>query len=225
MNEQNDVNKIVLLIEDKLAPLEDILLNIQSILFGASKKRQIGAPENGDTKICLLHLLGKGIEADKAHFQRFKQILEMRQNALEDVPMLRYEYESMELPDTESYPGNANECADAVADKILAICGGKKYSIILDVILVESENKDRDALWESEAHPQILSQILYERFHDNCIPYTNYGAGEIKYRQSWEHGVTHHRPPLERNLMDGNSIYKPFRNELLHQLGIGEEAL
>ena len=224
MNEQNAVNKVVLLIEDKLPPLEDILLNIQSILFGASKKRQAGAPENGDTEIRLLHLLGRGIEEDRAHFQRFKHILETRQNVLEHVPTLRYEYDSLELPDTEAYPGNADQCADAVASKILDICGEKMYSIILDVILVESENKDRNALWESEAHPKILSQILYERFHDNCIPYTNYGAGEIKYRRSWEGGVTPPKIPFERNLMDGNSIYKPFRDELLHQLRIGEDA-
>lgn len=217
------MKKVVILVEDKLYPLEDMLLNIQSILCIASKKRMNNAPENHDTEICVLHVLGDSNEEDKEHFFRIQQVLEKREQDIKKVkeiliPELDYRYESIQI-DKEAYPENREACADIIRNKIANICDGREFVIILDVVLHDKKDPQIDL-----SQKMTLAQILYESFHENCIPYTHYNNGGALFRTNWSNSVTPPRIPYERQCMDGNGIYKPFRDDIYRILKIGDQC-
>lgn len=217
-NKTTGKQKLILMVEDKLPPTSDILLSIQNILAVAGKRNLRNAPKNNDTEIQILHLIGSDKTADRDCFQRIKRTLEARQQDQDGIPKISFKYEPLSL-DTEQYPKNCTECADKVIERISKICNGKNYSIILDVILFEG--KDQSEILQKENGGKILSQQIYNSFHQHCIPYTNYDFQGMQFREAWKESVDPPVYPYERYCIDGNVTYKPFRDLLYRQLGIG----
>lgn len=211
--------KVVILVEDELYKMEDMLLSIQSILFVAAKQKLLNAPVKNDTEICLLHVLDNDEKEDSKTFGRFKSILEDRQRTLitsEYEYEIAYKYEVVHI-DTDLYPGNRDECIKIVSRKIREIIKEREYSIVLDVILVRNESKDTNQVLNDE---KILSQMIYQIFPENCIPYTTYDSSGQTFRTKWMKGVGG-KMPYERFCLDGNVIHKKFKQEIYSQLKIG----
>lgn len=206
--------KVVILVEDDLFKMEDMLLSIQSILFVAEKQNLSNAPKNGNTEICLLHVLDKDEKADSKIFEKFKAILEERQREYECE--LKYEYEIVKI-DKNLYSKNKIECAKILCEKIEQKVQKREYSIVLDVILVKNESKDIDQVLKEE---KILSHLLYEKFSENCIPYTTYDNSGQTFRVKWAE-IINSELPYERFRLDGNVIHKGFKQKLYGQLKIG----
>lgn len=207
--------------EDKLPPLLNILLSLQTILFVSNKQRLENAPQNNDTQIKVLHLINDGKSEDWEHFNRFKRTLEAREQDETNVAKLEYSYQPL-VWDKKNYPKNCEGCADTIAQQIQQICMGKEYTIILDAILLEPI--DECELVNPQQGGRILSQCLYERFHDHCIPYTNYGQGTKQIRKAWAAGVHLDYEMFQRQQIVADAIYKPFRKMLYKHLGIGGDT-
>lgn len=206
--------KVVILVEDDLFKMEDMLLSIQSILLVATKQKLSNAPASDDTEICLLHVLGNNEKEDLKTFGKFKSSLEDRQRELM-TSELKYMYETVHI-DIDAYPGNMDDCKKVVVDKIEEIIRGREKSILLDVILVRKDDKDINHVLKGES---ILSQLLYNKFSGNCIPYTTYDGFEQTFRTMWSKGVGG-KMPYERFCLDGNVIHKIFKQEIYGQLKI-----
>ena len=213
--------RLVLLVEDKLPPLLNVLLSIQSILFVSMKKRLRNAPALKDTEIRVLHLVEKGQKGDPEHFERIKRALEARDQNENSIQQLDYQYQVLEW-DTTDYPATCEDCARGIIQEIQHICAGKDYSIILDAILLES--KDEDELRHKQHGGRVLSHCLFEHFSDYCIPYTNYAEGTIHTRKAWSHGVSLGYEMFQRQQIVTEGIFKPFRKMLYRQLRIGDET-
>lgn len=220
------MEKIVILVEDEIYPLEEVLLNIQSVLFVASKSGLSNAPQDHDTLIYVLHILDENQEYEKSkeRFQRIKRTLENRQQDLRDnrsipVPDLDYKYDYMRI-NRKSYPGNCTECAETIQMKIEEIRNNREFAILLDVVL----DKEKDTQIVLDGTTKILSQKLYESLNDHCIPYTNYKSGSVTFRQMWTDGISPHKEAFDREDIDGNIINKRFKNELYRMLKIGVDA-
>lgn len=220
--------KVIILVEDDLYKMEDMLLSIQSILFVAVKQRLLNAPRKNDTEICLLHVLDNGEQADPKTFGRFKSILEDRQRELmtpEYGCELKYKYETVQI-NKELYPPknlDESECKKAICEKIEKISQKREYSIVLDVILVNKDDKDKNNVLNGE---RILSQTLYQKYLKHCIPYTKYDTPTKEFRTKWAEAIDAELP-YERFCLDGNVIHKEFKQKLYGQLKIGikgEEA-
>lgn len=212
--------KVVILVEDELFKVEDMLLSIQSILFVAAKQNLDNAPGKNDTEICLLHVLGNNEKEDLRTFDRYKAILEEQQRELRTSDYgceLEYTYETVHV-DIDSYPpDNWEEWMKGVNDKIEEISKGRQYSIVLDVILVTNNDKDKDSILKGD---MILSQKLYQNFEKNCIPYTKYDSDGKAFRSKWADGIGG-RKPYERFCLDGNVIHKDVKKEIYGHLQIG----
>lgn len=214
--------KMILLIEDKLSPLLNILLSVQTMLFIANKQSLPNAPKQNNTQIQVLHLIDDDKTEDLEHFERLRRTLEEREQNENGIEKLEYRYQPLKW-DASNYPEECEECATKIVDEIEKICEGKDFSIILDVIL--SESVDSDYLANSARKKHVLSQVLFERFRDNCIPYTNYVQGEKHIRKAWEEGVNLEYELFQRQHIVADAIYKPFRKKLYKQLRIGGETL
>lgn len=214
--------KSVILVENDLFKLEDMLLSIQSILFVATKQRLSNAPGAGDTTISVLHLLGNNEEEDSKTFDGFKTILETRQRELMTSDYgceLNYSYKAVHI-DRESYPPqNWDEGMEEVCRKLEEISNECDYSIVLDVIL--DDDKDPNLVLEGE---KILSQFLWEKFSDHCIPYTKYDRSGQEFRKKWAEGIKTDKLPYERFRLDGNVIEKNFKREIYGHLKIGDRG-
>lgn len=224
MNEEenaNEIKKMVLLVEDKLHPLLNILLSIQTLLFVSNKQGLKNAPQNKDTQIRVLHLVGNGKAGDLEHFERFKRTLEAREQDEHDVSKLDYQYQPL-VWNTTGYPEDCDECAAEIAQQIQKICEGKDYSIILDAILFDSV--DGNELKNPQHGGRVLSQCLFERFPEHCIPYTNYDQGTKQIRKAWAEGVHLKYEMFQRQQIVADAIYKPFRKMLYSQLRIGGDT-
>lgn len=107
---KKEKEKIVLLVEDKLPPLLNILLGIQTMLFIANKQGLKNAPKRKNTQIQVLHLISGSKTGDPEHFDRFKRMLEEREQDENNVEKLEYKYQSLTW-DANNYPANCEECA------------------------------------------------------------------------------------------------------------------
>lgn len=220
------MDKVVILIEDDLNQIEDVMLSLQSILFVASKKGLPNAPQNGDTKICILHVLWNSDTADERRFQQFKRRLETRQSDFISegktvVPELNYSYKPIKL-DELIYPKECEQCRKTISRQIEEICNDRDYTILLDVVL--NVNKDTDIVLNSEIGSVILSQKLYNAYHEHCIPYSTYDYKGIVFRKKWKAGIDPSRDVYDRRNIDDNTIYKPFQKELYQKLNIGGDV-
>lgn len=213
----NEIKKLILLVEDNLSPLLNVLLSLQTILFVSNKQGLKNAPQSQDTQIKVLHLIEDNKTGDQEHFERFKRVLQTREDE-NGILKLDYQYQSL-VWDTDAYPKDCERCADAIAQQIQQICEGKDYTIILDAILLGTVDEI-----ELVNGRRVLSQSLFERFRDHCIPYTNYGQGTKQIRKAWAAGVSLAYEMFQRQQIVGNAIYKPFRNRLYSQLRIGEDT-
>lgn len=217
-----EVKKLVLLVEDKLPPLLNILLSLQTILFISNKQRLENAPQDNDTQIKVLHLIDCGKSEDWEHFNRFKRVLETREQDESNVSKLDYTYQPLEW-NSKNYPEDCERCADTIAHQIQQICMGKDYTIILDAILFESV--DENELVNPQHEGRVLSQCLFERFRDHCIPYTNYGQGTKQIRKAWAQGVNLDYEMFQRQQIVADAVYKPFRKMVYKHLHIGGDTL
>lgn len=219
---KKEKEKLVLLVEDKLPPLLNILLGIQTMLFIANKQGLENAPKHKNTCIQVLHLVSGNKTGDPEHFDRFKRMLEEREQDENNIEKLEYKYQPLTW-DANNYPANCEECAQIIGDKIEQICKGKDFSIVLDVILLEPV--DNDNLADPEYKGHVLSQLLFERFRDHCIPYTNYSSGSKQIRRAWLEGTRSKDEPFQRECIVADAVYKPLRKKLYEQLRIREDTL
>lgn len=216
------MNKTIILIEDDLSQVQDMLLSIQSIIFVASKMGLQNSSQDSDTKIFVLHTLWDNQKSDNDGFDRIKRLLETRQQDLAAqgqgfIPKLKYEYEPVSLDKTK-YPNEMNICRDEICTKIDTIRKDSAFVIMLDLVLLKDVDQNRI----TKDGDKILSQILYEKYVENCIPYTNYDDGDFSFPNKWSSGVVPPKTPYERFVIDGNVIYKPFKDEIYKCLKIGE---
>lgn len=207
--------KVIILVEDDLSKVEDMLLSIQSILYVATKQELSNAPFEGDTEIFLLHVPDNLDKEGFKIFGKFKSALEDQQRKYEFE--LEYKYEAVHI-DKNLYAKNINECTKKLSDKIEEITQEREYSIVLDLILVRDESKDVNQILKGEKN---LSQLLYEKFREHCIPYTTYDHDSQTFRVKWAEMVGCEKV-YERRCLDGNVIHKEFKKTLCEQLKIGE---
>ncbi|MBQ8209191.1 MAG: hypothetical protein IJZ35_01220 [Clostridia bacterium] len=216
------MKKTIILVEDDLSQVQDILLSIQSIIFVSSKMGLTNSPQDSDTKICVLHTLWDNQKRDTDSFDRIKRLLETRQQDLATqgqgfIPKLKYEYEFVSL-EKNKYPDEIDVCSDKICAKIDTIRKDSSFVIMLDLVLLKEVDQNRI----TENGDKILSQVLYQKYVGNCIPYTNYDEGDFSFPNKWSHGVVPPKTPYERFVIDGNVIYKPFKDEIYKCLKIGE---
>ena len=216
------MNKTIILIEDDLSQVQDMLLSIQSIVFISSKMGLVNSPQNFDTKICVLHTIWDDQKPDSDGFDRIKRILETRQQdlAAQDqgfIPKLVYEYDYISL-DKSIYSDNMELCKDEICKKVNIIRNDSNYVLMLDLVLLKGVDQNQ----VTKEDKKILSQLLYQEYIDNCIPYTNYDDGDFSFPKKWSEGVPTKKIPYERFVIDGNVIYNPFKNEIYKCLKIGE---
>ncbi len=212
--------KSVILVENDLFKLEDMLLSIQSILFVAAKQRLSNAPGTGDTTISVLHLLGINEKEDSKTFDGYKATLETHQRKLmiSDYGCeLNYSYKAVHI-DREKYPPcDWDEGMKGVCHIIEEISNECDYSIVLDVIL--DDEKDPSLVLDGK---MILSQFLWQKYFNHCIPYTTYDRSGQKFRKKWAEGIATDKLPYERFRLDGNVIEKNFKREIYGHLKIGD---
>lgn len=203
------MNKTVIIIEDKLDGLKPILSVIRDIFIMLDKQDNGFTLKNANVKICVLRIIGEGQDEDKDKFKKIESSLGMEIDA-------GIEYEYIPVPiNTQDYPGVAEEELNKICSKVSELCEGRDYSIMLDVVLVP--NQDYTAIKTDK----ILSQRIYESFSDKCIPYTNYGEGDTKFRQKWIRDLPSRVRILERWEMDGSAIPCSLFAPLCSHLGIG----
>lgn len=219
------MNKVVILVEDDLSRLEDLLLNIQSILFVASKKKLSNAPQEQDTEICILHVVEEEQENYRKQFENFRRILESREQNINENErihglQLTYRYQTAAINQTQ-YPDNCKECKEIILNQIREIGNEKEYVVLLDVVL--NKKKDTDIVLKNNKKKPILSQLLYGALQQQCIPYTTYTGSDSKFLEMWCKSVTPPAIAYEKEYIEGNAIYKPFRNAIYKKLNIGED--
>lgn len=216
------MKKTIILVEDELVRLKQMLLSIQALLLVASHRRLFNAPKENDTEVCVLHVIGEGQVDEEPLFLQFKSRMEEREYFLRQenhtVPIINYIYEPVQICRAD-YPDNCNKCSEVIGNAIRKLTNQSDCAILLDVVL--DKKNDTTALLNNN---KILSQLLYQDFYENCIPYTRYDSDSAKFRQKWAEGVTPNKVPYERFCIEGRSIYKPFRDDLYKRLKIGDDV-
>ncbi len=211
--------KVVVFVEDDLYKMKSMLLSIQSILFVAAKQKLSDALGNGDTEVCVLHVLENNEEEGQKIFEGFKATLEEKQREMVNTGTdfkLDYSYKTVHI-NKRGYPENKEDCFNIISEKIKEITVGRDYSIVLDVILIRPEEKEIKLILDG--NQKNLSQSLYLAFSENCIPYTRYDDELQTFREEWSKGAEG-RKPFERFCLDGNVIHKKFMKEIYGQLKI-----
>ena len=217
--EKSKKKKTVLLIEDKLASLQNVLLSIQTLLLVANKQKRKNAPQdNEDTQVFILHIVQEETHSDFEHFNRLKRILQEREASNSSV-RLCYEYKPFCL-DITHYPKECEKIVAPILAEIDKICKETDFSILLDAILLAGTD---DRILVGHSSETVLSQAIYKHFKKNCIPYTNYGEGTRQLRTQWKKGMGDCQV-FQRQQIVGHAIYKPFQDVFYKQLNIEDET-
>ena len=210
--------KIIVLVEDKMFQLKNTVFNLQSTLSVARKRAAANAPDEGDTEICVLHLIGDEKERNEALFNNLLYKWEERA-ARSGIPQITYFYDPCKI-DCDGYPANGDKMAERIARHIRELGSGKSLAVILDVILVPQ--KDQNMSLDEVKNGQMLSHKIDKALGGICIPYTLYGTGYGKFRDAWRIGTGRDKNIYDKDSLDRNTIDSGFRKELYKLLNIVE---
>lgn len=211
------MSNAIIFIDDNINRLDKLLLSVQSVFCIANRKNLENAPQNNDMEICILQILRKDVMADNNRFSEIKRMLEARQQNTIGMPEILLKYDTQEL-DFHDYPQNCNLLYNTLKEKIEKISTDyDTYYILLDISLYD----ERD-IFEVMSGNKILSQLIYDGFADNCMPYTSFDSDGKEFILKWRENVSKDTEPYERYRLESNAVYKPFRDKLYKQFQIGE---
>lgn len=196
----------VFVIEDDFTKVERVLASIREILDIARKREKISTTDMKEITIYVIHVIDPNEENKEDEFSAVKTRLISGRDC---TPTYKYISAKVDIAD---YPNNIEECRDVICREIEVSGDRDAYSIMLDVVLVK--DKDYDAIDKG----LILSQILYRKYENACIPYTNYTEREASFRRKWKKGVNLRSRLFERADLKSSGVDIDLSNCLLMHL-------